>query len=222
MNNDEIKEAIYDTLRLYYMPVSQNKLWKLVQQEKFYIFVPISLSNPPKMEKKLVQSRTFSQNAFKNALNELVEGGRVYLHGDTETKLGKKLYSAKIDFSELCDVIPFRLDSMLNNYNEEFDLILKNLHEVDNKQKAKMLWKLHLLLFTAENQVKLYFEIFSDKLDTESLLLRIKNMKDMLDNAFHGVGVSNYKELIQLLLNEVMDTAIKHKDSIKTKPEFKN
>ena len=159
MNNDEIKDAIYDTLRLYYMPVSQNKLWKLVQQEKFYVFVPIPQSNPPKMEKKLESIRTFSQNAFKNALNELVKNGRVYLYGDTETRLGKKLYSAKIDFNELRDVIPFRLDFMLNNYQEEFGLILNNLRKSDNKQRAKLLWKLHLLLFTAENQVKLYFEI---------------------------------------------------------------
>lgn len=221
MNNDEIKDAIYDTLRLYYMPVSQNKLWKLVQ-EKFYVFVPIQLSNPLKMEKKLDQTRTFSQNAFKNALNELVEDGRVYLYGDTETKLGKKLYSAKIDFNELRDAIPFRLDFMLKNYREEFGLILNNLRGSDNKQRAKILWKLHLLLFTAENQVKLYFEIFPDKLDSESLLSRIKNMKNMLDNASRSMGVSNDMELIQLLLNEVMDTAIKNKDSIKTKPEFKN
>ena len=217
MNSDEIKEAIYDTLRLYYMPVSQNQLWKLVQQEKFYDLVLIPRSNPPMMKKKLDQSRTFSQNAFKNALNELVEDGRVYLYGDTETKLGKKLYYAKIDFGELRDVIPSRLDSMLNNYQEEFGSILKNLHESNNKQRAKTLWKLHLLLFTAENQVKLYFEIFPDKLDTESLLTRIKNMKDMLDNASRSMGLSNDMELIQLLLNEVTDTAIKNKDSIKTK-----
>ncbi len=222
MNTDEIKEAIYDTLRLYYMPVSQNKLWKLVQQEKFYVFVPIQQSNPPMMEKKLDQSRTFSQNAFKNALNELMEDDRVYLYGDTETKLGKKLYSAKIDFNELRDVIPFRLDFMLDHYQEEFGSILNSLRESDNKQRAKILWKLHLLLFTAENQVKLYYEIFPDKLDQESLLLRIKNMKNMLDDASRSMGLSNDMELIQLLLNEVMDTAIKHKDSIKTKPEFKN
>ncbi len=222
MKNDEIKEAIYDTLRLYFMPVSQNKLWKLVQQEKFYVFVPIPLSNPLQMEKKLDQSRTFSQNAFKNALNELVEDGRVYLYGDTETKLGKKLYSAKIDFNELRDVIPFRLDFMLNHYHEEFGLILKNLRESDNKQRAKTLWKLHLLLFTAENQVKLYCEIFPDKLDQVSLLLRIKNMKNVLDDVSHSMEISNNMELIQLLLNEIMDTAIKHKDSIKIKSELKN
>ena len=222
MNSDEIKDAIYDTLRLYYMPVSQNQLWKLVQQEKFYDLVPIPGSNPPMMKKKLDQSRSFSQNAFKNALNELVEDGRVYLYGDTETKLGKKLYYAKIDFGELRDVIPSRLDSMLNSYKEEFGSILKNLPESNIKQQAKTLWKLHLLLFTAENQVKLYFEIFADKLDPESLLSQIKNMKDMLDNASHSVGVSNYRELIQMQLNEVMDTAIEHKDSIKTKHALKN
>ncbi len=222
MNNDKIKEAIYDTLRLYYMPVSQNKLWKLVQQEKFYVFVPIPQSNPPMMEKKLDQSRTFSQNAFKNALNELLDDDRIYLYGDTETKLGKKLYSAKIDFNELRDVIPFRLNFMLNHYQEEFGSILNSLRESDNKHRAKILWKLHLLLFTAENQVKLYCEIFPDKLDPELLLSRIKNMKIMLDNVSCSMELSNDMELIQLLLNEVMDTAIKHKDSIKTKPEFKN
>lgn len=216
MNNDEIKDAIYDTLRPYYMPVSQNKLWDLVQ-ETFYDSVPIPQSNPPKMEKKLVQPRKFSLSTFKNALHELVEEDRVYLYGDTETKLGKKLYSAKIDFNELRDVISFRLDSVLNNYHKELGLILQNFHKFNNKQRAKMLWKLHLLLFTAENQVKLYFEIFPDKLDSESLLLRIKNMKNMLEDGSRSIGVHNYRELIQLLLNEIIDTAIKNIDSIKTK-----
>jgi|GEM_PF-5590819 len=213
MDYEHIKEIIYDALRPYYRPISQNKLWELVQ-DKFYIFEPIVQSNPPKMEKKLVQSRTFSKSTFKKGLDELVGDGRVYVYDDKETKLGKRLYYAKIAHGELRDLISSRLDVMLDVYKEKLDSILGNFANFDNSERAKILWKSHLLLYTAESQVKLYFEIFPDKLNIESLLSRIQNMRNTLDDTSHSVGISNYKELIQILLNEVVHTAIMYNDSM--------
>lgn len=215
MNTEQIKDAIYDTLRPYYRPLGQNELWKFVQ-ETFYVLEPIPQTNPPKMRQKLDGSKTFSISVFRNVLNMLVEDGRVYVYDDKEKKNRKKLYYAKIDFDEISDLFPSRLDDMLNVYKKKLDSVLSNLHKIDNIERAKLLWKSYLLLFTAENQVRLYSEIYPDKLDTKPLLSRIHNMRNMLDKKLR-IGTSNDKELIQILLNEVVHTAITSYDSIDTK-----
>jgi predicted transcriptional regulator len=213
MNSKQIKDVIYDTLRPCYRSVGQNELWKLVQ-ETFYLLESIPHTNPPKMRKKLDESKKFSISVFRKALNTLVEEGRVYVYDDKEKKNHKKLYYTNIDFDEISDLFPSRLDNMLNVYQIKLDSVLSNLNTIDNIERAKLLWKSYLLLFTAENQVILYSEIYSDKLNTKPLLSRIHNLRNKLDNRLHSMGISNNKELIQILLNEVVHTAITSYDSI--------
>lgn len=221
MNSEAIKDAIYDVLRLHYRPVGQNELWDLVE-ESFHTFVSPKSKTSRVLERKIDESKRFSKHLFRKALTGLLEDGRVYVYDDKETKLGRKLYYAKVDYDELRDIIPARLDRLLNVYQEQLDSILNKSSKFDNNERAKMLWKLHLLLFTAEHQIKIYSEIFSDKLGAKSRLSRIKNMRNAIDKKLHQGKKSSYEELTQNLLNEVIHTAVTCQDSIDNKRDLKS
>ena len=221
MNSEAIKDAIYDVLRLHYRPVGQNELWDLVE-ESFHTFVSPKSKTSRVLERKIDESKRFSKHLFRKALTGLLEDGRVYVYDDKETKLGRKLYYAKVDYDELRDIIPARLDRLLNVYQEQLDSILNKSSKLDNNERAKILWKLHLLLFTAEHQVKIYSKIFSDKLGTKTKLSRIKNMRNAIDRKSHHGKKSSYEELTQNLLNEVIHTAVTCQDSIDNKRDLKS